>query len=186
MKLIIGLGNPESRFTGTRHNVGYSAVEQFATDQGGAFKNTAKFKAHVAELSVDSTKVIIARPTTYYNVSGESVRLLADFYKIEPRDILIVHDEMMLPIGTLRARQGGGDAGNNGIKSITSHMGPDTARLRVGIWSELRDQIDDADYVLGKFTADERAILARLQPVIDQQIIKFITGDLAVTTHKDQ
>lgn len=152
MKLIIGLGNPEPRYDNTRHNVGFAVLDDFARENSLVFKPKSRFHAEIAE----NDGFVLAKPTTYYNSTGESVRALADFYKVNPEYILVVHDEMMLPFGTLRTRRGGGHAGNNGIKSITAHLGPDTNRLRVGIWNERRNQIDDADFVLSKLSAHER------------------------------
>lgn len=123
-------------------------------------------------------------PTTYYNASGESVRALVDFYKLSPQDVLIVHDELMLPVGTLRTRTGGSDAGNNGVKSITQHIGENTARLRIGVGSEQRGQMDDADFVLSKFNAAERTTLTNLQHTAEGCVEDFIYGDFAPTTHK--
>ena len=184
MKVIVGLGNPEPRYSGTRHNIGHSMVFQFATNQGGVFKQYPKFKALISELTLGDTKVLVVMPTTYYNLVGESVRAIIDFYKLTPQDVLIVHDELMLPVGTLRTRVGGSDAGNNGIKSVSQHVGEDTSRLRVGIGSEQREQMDDADFVLSRFNAAERATLANLQHIAEGCIEDFIYGDFAVTTHK--
>ena len=106
MKLIVGLGNPESRYDNTRHNVGFMMLDRFAEQQSLAFKPMPKFKAFVAEYS-GPHKALLFKPTTYYNESGTAVRAVADFYKIEPGDILLVHDELALPLGTIRTRYKG-------------------------------------------------------------------------------
>jgi PTH1 family peptidyl-tRNA hydrolase len=156
MKLIIGLGNPEPRYDGTRHNARVLAARPVCPAIAElAFQPKAKFKASVAEFDAAGDKVIMAKPTTYYNLSGEAVRALADFYKVPVGDILVVHDEIALPCGTIRTRRGGSDAGNNGVRSVTEHLGDGTARLRIGTHNDLREQIEDADFVLSKFTADE-------------------------------
>ena len=183
MKLIIGLGNPEEKFTHTRHNVGFRVLDDFAKEQGASFKLEKKFKAEVAELSSDGEKVILAKPMTYYNLSGEAARAICDFYKIEPHDVLVIHDELALPFGTIRSRLGGSDAGNNGVKSINTHLGPDTARIRVGIWNDLRDRIDDANFVLSRFTAEESAALDEKTQKITSLIDAFIQGQFEPTTH---
>ena len=183
MKLIIGLGNPEEKFTHTRHNVGFRVLDDFAKEQGASFKLEKKFKAEVAELSSDGEKVILAKPMTYYNLSGEAARAICDFYKIEPHDALVIHDELALPFGTIRSRLGGSDAGNNGVKSINTHLGPDTARIRVGIWNDLRDRIDDANFVLSRFTAEESAALDEKTQKITSLIDAFIQGQFEPTTH---
>ncbi len=148
MKLIIGLGNPEEKYKNTRHNIGFRVLTEYAEKKDVEFALKDKFRACIAELTIDGEKVILAKPTTYYNLVGEAARLITDFYKIAPADILVVHDELALPFGTIRTRIGGSDAGNNGVKSMTQHLGPDTARLRVGVYNELRERMDDADFVL--------------------------------------
>lgn len=184
MKLIVGLGNPEERYRATRHNTGFMIVEHYVGEKSGVFQHKDKFKADIAELSVDNEKVIVVKPTTYYNLSGEAVRAISDFYKIAPEDILIVHDELALPFGTLRTRYGGSDAGNNGIKSVNDHLGPSTARLRMGVYNELRDRIDDADFVLSKFTADETGHFSELFKKSVYIIDSFVAGTFDSTTHK--
>ena len=184
MKLIVGLGNPEEKYRFTRHNIGFWSLSQYGENRGVQFQLKSKFKACVAEFTHGSEKVIMAKPTTYYNLSGEAVRALADFYKIPPHDILIIHDELMLPFGTLRTRQGGSDAGKNGIKSINDHIGPDTARLRIGVYNDLRDRIDDADFVLANFSKSESEQLDALQVKITSVIDSFLDGTFDPTTHK--
>src|SRR5262245_23994552 len=102
MKLVIGLSNSEPKYSGTRHNVGFSVLDAYATEKGAGFQAKDKFKALIAETTVDGEKVLLVKPTTYYNLSGETGRLLADFYKIAPEDILIIHDELALPFSTIR------------------------------------------------------------------------------------
>ena len=156
MKLIIGLGNPEPRYDQTRHNVGFILLDHVAKQHNATWQEKSKFKAHLAEITIAGKKALLLKPTTYYNLSGESVRAVADFYKLSvANDILIVHDELALPFGTLRTRLNGSDAGNNGIKSVIQHMGQDFARIRVGIANELTERADAADFVLGKFTTQE-------------------------------
>lgn len=184
MKLIIGLGNPEQRYENTRHNVGFFVVSRYAREQGTKFQAKDKFKADIAELTVNGEKLILVKPTTYYNSSGEAVRAIADFYKIEPSEILVIHDELALPFGTIRTRLGGSDAGNNGVKSINQHLGPDTARIRVGVWNELRDRINDADFVLSNFTSDEQTRLEETLPRLYSLIDSFISGSFETTTHR--
>lgn len=185
MKLIIGLGNPEPRYDGTRHNVGFWVVDNYAAHSGLVFQPKTKFKAAVAELNRAGGNVILAKPLTYYNLSGEAVRALADFYKLSPRDILLVHDEVALPCGTIRTRRGGGDAGNNGVKSVTAHMGDGTARLRIGTHHDSREHMDDADFVIGQFTNDESALLDKQLPTIFAIIDSFIEGRFDETTHRE-
>lgn len=184
MKLIVGLGNPEKKYDHTRHNVGFMMIDMYARSHNIVLHEAPKYKAFIAELFVGEEKIILLKPTTYYNLSGEAVRKVADFYKITPEDILIIHDELMLPIGTVRVRHGGSDAGNNGIKSINQLVSPTTARIRIGIYNELRDQIDDADFVLGVLSQQEQHTLQLLQPKIVETIDDFVAGLLRYETHR--
>lgn len=183
MKLIVGLGNAESKYDGTRHNVGFWCVEQFAASRGLSFAPKDKLRARIAEFGAGDDKVIVAQPTTYYNMSGEAVRAIAGFYHITPHAILLIYDEMSLPFGTIRTRRGGSDAGNNGVKSITQHIGPETARLRIGTATELRERMDDADLVLSRFTASELSALADRLPKLYSLIDSFIDNTFDITTH---
>lgn len=180
MKLIVGLGNPETKYNSTRHNTGFFVLEAFASENGATWQHKDKFKAFVAELP--DTAALLVKPTTYYNLVGESVRALADFYKIPPEDILIIHDELALPFGVIRTREKGSDAGNNGIKSMNAHLGHTTKRLRIGIHNELADFMDASDFVLGKFTPKEKQQLAEtVLPHVMLQIRKFLDDSFEPT-----
>lgn len=185
MKLVFGLGNPGKQYAGTRHNVGFDTLDSFAIKQVSGFVLKDKFKAEIAEVSLNGEKLLLVRPHTFYNLVGESLRSVMDFYKIAPEDCLVIHDELALPFGTVRVREGGSDAGNNGIKSINQHGGQATMRLRVGVSNEHRTLIGDTDFVLGKFSEDERARFARdIVPTLHSLIEDFAVGNLAVTSHR--
>ena len=185
MKLIFAQGNPDSQYATTRHNVGFLVVDSFASKYNASFAKKSKFFAEIAEVTIDSEKVLLVKPTTYYNETGKSTRALVDFYKLAPEsDILVVHDDLALPFGTLRTREKGSDAGNNGIKSLNAHLGPDYARLRIGIYNDLRDRIPDADFVLSKFTKDETGMLRNtVIPKTLELIEAFIHSDFEITSH---
>lgn len=184
-KLIAGLGNPGAQYRDTRHNIGFKILDHILNEQGHEFKESAKHRCHMAEVEVGDTKITFIKPQTFYNESGMAVRSLMDFYKLDPKDVLVVHDELALPFGTIRSRIGGSDAGNNGVKSISSHIGTDYARIRVGIWNELRDKIDDADFVLSRFNSTETATMNPLFQEVKEQILLFIDGeDFASTTKR--
>lgn len=183
MKLIVGLGNPDAHYSGTRHNVGYWVLDKYAARHDTLFQPKPRFKALIADIARGTHRAILTKPTTYYNLSGESVRTIADYYKIAAHDILIIHDDIALPCGTLRTRRGGSDAGNNGVKSVSQHMGEATARLRIGTHAALREQIDDADFVLGAFTREESALLDKQLAMIFAVIDSFIEGRFDETTH---
>lgn len=157
IKLIIGLGNIGKEYEDTRHNCGFMTVDAYAkVNNFPKWQEKAKFKASITEDFIAGKKVVLAKPTTLYNLSGESVRALKDFYKVDNADIVVVHDELDLPFGTVREKAGGGSAGSNGLKSIISHIGADFKRIRMGIKNDLLEKYDPADFVLSKFTSAEK------------------------------
>jgi PTH1 family peptidyl-tRNA hydrolase len=157
--LIVGLGNPGSRYTGTRHNIGFACLEHLAARHGLAFSRKRN-QAQVAEGQIAGERVVLAQPLTYMNLSGQAVSGLRSWYKIDPaEELLVIYDDLDLPFGRLRLRQRGSAGTHNGMKSIVGQLGNQVfPRLRVGIdhppagW-------DTVGYVLGRFTADEAASL---------------------------
>jgi len=185
MKLLFFQGNPGLQFTNTRHNIGFTIADKLARESNAEFKVSSKFFAEIAEVTASGEKVIIAKPTTFYNETGQSLNAIKQFYKLDESDILIIHDELALPFGTLRSRVGGADAGNNGIKSINAHGGAATARLRIGIGNEQRGIMGDTDFVLGKFNkAEQDALDATIIPKCLHLITEFIADSHSVTSHK--
>lgn len=185
MKLIFAQGNPGLRYARTRHNTGIAIVEAFAAAHDAQWRTVDKFKAKIAEVIVDGTKAILVQPLSFYNETGLSARLLSDYYKLDPAsDILVIHDDLALPFGTLRIRDKGSDAGNNGIKSLNAHIGEHYQRLRVGIWNEQRDLMDDADFVLGVFSKDEYdKLINDIIPKALQLIEAFANSAIEPTSH---
>ena len=174
MKVILALGNPGEKYVHTRHNAGFLVIDQLAAGQSVHFSNKPKFFADIAELNsftVDSAastkppvaipreKILLVKPTTYYNEVGIAARALMDFYKLTLDDLLIIHDDTALDFGKIRVRKGGRDAGSNGLKSLHAHIGSDCWHIRIGTDNLLRRQIGDVDFVLSKFNADEQKIL---------------------------
>lgn len=184
MKLIFAQGNPGSEFRGTRHNVGFALLDAYAAAKNVDFAEKTKFHAYIAEFTEADEKVLLVKPTTYYNDTGISARALVDFYKLDTADLLVLHDDLMLPLGTIRTRERGSDAGNNGIKSLNSHLGQNYKRARIGIWNELAERMDATAFVLGKFTADEQKTLVEQQPVITKIIDGFIQEKFEATSHR--
>jgi PTH1 family peptidyl-tRNA hydrolase len=185
MKLIFAQGNPGHEYETTRHNVGFLAVDFYARQHSLTFQPKAKFHADIAETTIGDEKVLLVKPTTFYNETGQAARLLADFYKIETKDILVIHDELALPFGTLRTREKGSDAGNNGIKSLNAHLGENYARIRVGTWNEIADKQGAFDFVLSKFSSDEmKKLQGDIFPKIAELIDDFIADKHTVTSHK--
>ena len=159
MNVILALGNPGDKYTYTRHNAGFLVIDQLAAEKGAQFSNKPKFFADIAELNMPGEKILLVKPTTYYNEVGIAARALMDFYKLTLDDLLIIHDDTALDFGKIRVRKGGESAGNNGLKSLHRHIGTDFWHIRIGTDNLLRRQIGDVDFVLSKFNADERTIL---------------------------
>lgn len=153
MKLIVGLGNPGKEYEKTRHNAGFMVMDYIAQDLHIDI-NQSKFKGLYAKTKIGSESVILLKPQTYMNLSGESVREVMDFFKIDKEDILVIYDDLDLPVGKIRLRQKGSAGGQNGVKNIIQHLGcQDFNRIRVGIGKDAR--IPTVDYVLGKVRKEE-------------------------------
>src|SRR5690606_37769102 len=186
MKLILAQGNPGPKYANTRHNVGFKILDAYAARLGASFVNKPKFNAEIAEATVDGEKVLLVKPATFYNETGRSARQLVNFYKLDTAsDVLVVHDDIALPFGSLRTRQQGSDAGNNGIKSLNAHLGHNYWRLRVGIYSTRRDQLHDADFVLSDLSKQEQqALRDEVIPLANEQISNFIQNRLGSSSWK--
>ncbi len=151
-RMVVGLGNPGKEYVGTRHNIGFEVLDRIADQAGLTFKSERKWKAHVARLEGGC---ILVKPQTYMNLSGRAVAAAAGFYKLPVESILVVYDDVALPLGQLKFRMTGGAGGHNGIKSLLADLGsPDFPRIKVGIsGSEGRDL---SGHVLGRFREEER------------------------------
>ena len=154
--LLVGLGNPGSKYESTRHNMGFLAVDGLARRKGFRF-NKLRFRAWTAEWMVNGEKVLVMKPVTFMNLSGEAVRQAVDFYKVAPDHVLVVSDDTALAVGRLRIRRGGSAGGHNGLKNIILHLGTDQfPRLRVGVGEKPHPDYDMADWVLGKFQGEDK------------------------------
>ena len=154
--LLVGLGNPGTQYENTRHNVGFLVADELAERQNAPIQRL-KFKALTNLLTISGEKVLVMKPVTYMNLSGEAVRQAADFYKIQPDHVLVVSDDTALALGRLRIRKGGSAGGHNGLKNIILHLGTDQfPRLRVGVGEKPHPDYDMADWVLGKFTGEDK------------------------------
>lgn len=154
--LIAGLGNPGDAYENTRHNIGFQVLDALGERQKKPIQRL-KFKALTNLFTISGEKVLVMKPVTYMNLSGEAVRPAADFYKIPPERILVVSDDTALPPGRLRIRKGGSAGGHNGLKSIIQHLGTDQfPRLRVGVGEKPHPDYDMADWVLGRFTGEDK------------------------------
>jgi PTH1 family peptidyl-tRNA hydrolase len=160
MKLIVGLGNPGPEYRDTRHNVGFLVADELARRWRVPDAWREKFEALHIKTMVGDDAVVVAKPLTFMNLSGQAVAGLAAFYKIDPADVLVVTDDVALPLGRLRARPEGGAGGHNGLKSIIQHLGTQAfPRVRVGV-GRGDDRRDLSDHVLGRFEAGEREVVS--------------------------
>src|SRR5437667_261998 len=157
LKVVVGLGNPGSRYRGTRHNVGFDVVDLLAAGSGVG-RPQSRFQAEVAEWRLDEGKVLLVKPETFMNLSGRSVRQLLDFYQLPVENLLVVCDDINLPLGKLRFRARGTHGGHNGLRDIQGHLGTtEYSRLRIGVDSPPQDEA--VDHVLGRFRPSERPVI---------------------------
>ena len=160
--IVIGLGNPGQEYAGTRHNVGQMVAEELARRGGVALKSHSKTRTRAASVRIGGESVAVAVPMSYMNVSGGPVSSLAKYQSVEPTAVIVIHDELDIPFGTVRLKRGGGSAGHNGLKDITKALGtPDYVRVRVGI-GRPPGRMDAATFVLKPFSAAERKELDML------------------------
>jgi len=200
MKVILALGNPGDKYTYTRHNAGFLVVDQLAAGQSAQFSNKPKFFADIAELNsvkLASTadaksstaspqeKVLLVKPTTYYNEVGVAARALMDFYKLTLDDLLVIHDDTDLDFGKIRVRKGGRDAGSNGLKSLHTHIGADFWHIRIGTDNLLRRQVSTDRFVMMNFNSDELNILKNWTiPTAQIMIHDFLSDQISAISVK--
>lgn len=183
MKLIVGLGNPGDKYAGTRHNIGFSVIVNLA-DRYNVGMSESKQKAAVGKCVIGGEKVLLAMPQTYMNLSGDSVRALADYYHLEPEEILVVYDDINLDVGKLRMRAGGSAGGHNGMKDIIAKLGTqDYPRLRLGVGAK-PSGMDLADYVLGRFPKDELPLVRETVDRAADAVECFIKEDVETAMNR--
>ena len=183
MYIIVGLGNPERRYDGTRHNIGFSAVTALA-DIYGISMDMKKHRAVCGKGVIDGQKVILAMPQTYMNLSGESVRELMDYYKCDLSDLIVIYDDISLDVGKLRIRAKGSAGGHNGIKNIIAQLGTqEFTRIKIGV-GEKPAKMDLADYVLGRFSKEEQPIIRESADRAREAVCEMITHDVASAMNK--
>ena len=200
MKVILALGNPGEKYVHTRHNTGFLVIDHLAAGQSAHFSNKPKFFADIAELNsftVDSAasakshstvpreKILLVKPTTYYNEVGISARAILDFYKLTLADLLIIHDDTDLDFGKIRVRKGGRDAGSNGLKSLHAHIGADFWHIRIGTDNLLRRQVSTDRFVMMNFNSDELTILKNWAiPTARTMIHDFLSDHISAISVK--
>jgi len=187
MKLIVGLGNPERRYVNNRHNIGFMCLNHFAKMQGIRF-DKKKGQARIGTGEVAGNEVVLAKPQTYMNLSGESVSRLMARFNTNLDDLLVIHDDLDLPLGKIRIRRGGSSAGHKGIDSIITCLGSqDFTRIRIGIGRPDKPEISEDDiiaYVLSDFTPKEKQIISQVIPKVSEAILYTLTEGLVAAMSK--
>ena len=175
--LIVGLGNPGGEYEGSRHNVGFMCLDYFASKNDFASWQVKKdLKSEITAQTLGDTRVILCKPQTFMNLSGEAVQAVQRFYKLSNTHTVVVHDELDINFGQILLRVGGSPAGNNGIKSASQHVGEDYARVRVGIGPKRPEQMDAADFVLQDFNEAERGHLAAMKREVAAILSEYAFG----------
>jgi PTH1 family peptidyl-tRNA hydrolase len=178
MKAIVGLGNPGAKYHGTRHNVGFAVIEELARRSALAFESAPAEALMARWRRPDGQVALLVKPLTSMNLSGQAVGELVRYFKIDVGDLLVVVDEVQLPLGRLRARARGSAGGHNGLKSIIAHLGEEFARLRIGV-GRGDARRDLADHVLSRFEPDEQAEATRMTARASDAADTFITSGIA-------
>jgi PTH1 family peptidyl-tRNA hydrolase len=182
MRVVVGLGNPGSKYHGTRHNVGFAVVDALAeSPSAGRFQS--RFQAQIAELMEGDQKVLLVKPETFMNLSGRCVRQIVDFYQLPLTDLLVVCDDVNLPLGRLRARAKGTHGGHNGLRDIQNHLSStEYARLRIGV--DAAEQGELTDHVLGRFRPSERPIIEDALSLAVQAVSVWIAQGIEVCMNR--
>lgn len=182
--LIAGLGNPETKYDGSRHNAGFAALD-YLSDKWNIPLNKTKFQGLWGQGDVDGRRVVLLKPLTYMNLSGESIGPLADFFKIPPQQVLVLCDDVTQAPGKLRIRPSGSAGGHNGLKNIIARLGgQEFPRIRIGVGAKPHPDYDLADWVLGKFPPEDAKALADRWPDVDAASRLIMEGKLALAQSK--
>lgn len=183
MKLIIGLGNIGAKYAFTRHNAGFMLVDKIALDNSVSFKENSKLKAFITKFNLGTEEIMLIKPTTYMNLSGEAMRAVMDYYKINPDDIIVVYDDLSLELGKIRFRANGSDGGHNGIKSVIQHLGSKSfTRLKIGIGPQ--PPIPSEAFVLQNFPTDSLPELKNVLNLAQDAISFFLNNGIEKTQNK--
>jgi peptidyl-tRNA hydrolase, PTH1 family len=183
MKLVVGLGNPGPKYAGTRHNIGFDVLDYLAAAPGvGRWRS--RFEALLTEMAEGAEQVLLLKPETFMNLSGRAVRAAVDFYKLAPADLLVVCDDIALPLGKLRARAKGSDGGQKGLRNIREQLGTDEyARLRIGVGAP-GEHLDAADHVLSRFKPGERKAVEEAVAQAAQAVLLWVRQGIDVCMNR--
>lgn len=176
MKVVAGLGNPGAEYANTPHSIGFEVVDALARMAGADWKKSASFKGEIADCVAAGGKLKLLKPTTYMNLSGDSVAPVVKYHNATVDDLVVVSDDIDLPVGRIRVRKGGSAGGHNGLKSVIERTGsPDFVRVRVGVGREDHDRERVIGHVLGKFPPDVRAVMDKVVPAAAQAVLKVVS-----------
>lgn len=176
-RLVAGLGNPGAKYNLTRHNVGFLVLDRLVAAENGSWSENKRLKCQIADIKVAGTRLLLVKPTTFMNLSGEALQAVQQFYKVTNQATIVIHDELDIPFGQIRTRVGGSAAGHNGVKSVIQHCGEDFGRIRIGIGPKQPAQMDSADFVLQKFSDEEQGNLKALTTEAIAVLNEAIFGD---------
>lgn len=183
MKLLVGLGNPGKKYEETRHNIGFRFLDLLARSEGLRFAAAPRFAAETVEWDTAEEKILLVKPQTFMNNSGEAIGKLARYYHVETQDIFVVYDDLELPAGKPRIKTGGGHGGHNGLKSLNQHLpNPDYTRVKIGIGRPTIGEV--TPWVLGKADEGDRADEARVFDALLSEISTILSGDLANASNR--
>lgn len=175
MKLIIGLGNPGKKYENTRHNIGFLIIDQLKNELATPdFKFNKKFQAEISEINLGKEKIILAKPQTFMNESGKSVKLIKNFYKIPIKNIFVIRDDIDMEFGKYREKQNSSSGGHNGINSIIENLGTQNfTQIKIGVKNNEIEKINPADFVLQKFKTEEKNQLKKLLPYFKEKLLNL-------------
>ena len=178
MKLVVGLGNPGKEYENTRHNIGFELVDMFAKKYGCTLKKVDKFNAEIFDININGEKVIVVKPLSYMNLSGTVVKKIVDFYDIDIKDILVLHDDLDMVLGKIKIVNNSSSGGHNGVKNITKCLeSKEYVRFKIGIYGKDRE-VDAIDCVLGKFNKEQRKVLDNVYSKLNNLIEDFVNCDI--------
>lgn len=181
MKIVVGLGNPGAQYEGTRHNIGFAIIDKLQQELGfPAFEFNKKFNAEISKGAIGSSEALLAKPQTFMNLSGESAQAILDFYKLSPEDIIVVHDDLDIASGKYKVAQDSSSAGHNGVQNIIDKLSTQKfKRIRIGVGEEtvegaIKCRLGAHDFVLGKFTPEEKEKISAIEKNIPEEIQKLL------------
>lgn len=185
MKIILAQGNIGTEYDQTRHNLGFLALDVLAKTYQGNWRQRKDFRAVIAEVEINKQKVLLVKPTTFYNLTGISLKAVTDYYKLNPKsDVLVIHDDLALDFGTIKTRQMGSAGGNKGLQSIISQIGVNFDRIKIGIANSKLAYTSRSDFVLSKFSAEEAAQLPAILNQVQLLAQSFINDKFDSSTYK--